>query len=200
MTISAILLKNRNCRNPNGRWGQCIPIYACPSLHNVLRNRMQSSYRFLRLSQCKIEESIIPLIHVCCTPEIQFKAKNDNIIFPDMITYAVTKLPASSKLTTTFANNDHHNNRLIYPSVLYSSTENYHSSSTVLIPSKVTNKVQKFPKPPDCGAITISNKIYGGDEAELTEFSWMVNLEYERGLRKFILLIKSQFFSCNLLI
>ncbi|XP_067633043.1 serine protease 7-like [Eurosta solidaginis] len=32
--------------------------------------------------------------------------------------------------------------------------------------------------PPLCGALTISNKIYGGEEAEITEFTWMVRLEY----------------------
>ncbi|XP_054092115.1 serine protease 7 [Zeugodacus cucurbitae] len=40
-----------------------------------------------------------------------------------------------------------------------------------------------FITPPHCGALTISNKIFGGEEAEITEFSWMVKLEYknERG-------------------
>ncbi|XP_036322654.1 serine protease 7-like [Rhagoletis pomonella] len=36
-------------------------------------------------------------------------------------------------------------------------------------------------EPPRCGALTISNKIYGGEEAEITEFSWMVKLEYRTG-------------------
>uniref|UniRef100_A0A1B0G1F4 Uncharacterized protein n=1 Tax=Glossina morsitans morsitans TaxID=37546 RepID=A0A1B0G1F4_GLOMM len=36
-----------------------------------------------------------------------------------------------------------------------------------------------FPKYPNCGHVTISNKIYGGEEAELTEFAWLANLEYK---------------------
>uniref|UniRef100_A0A1B0BEZ4 Uncharacterized protein n=1 Tax=Glossina palpalis gambiensis TaxID=67801 RepID=A0A1B0BEZ4_9MUSC len=36
-----------------------------------------------------------------------------------------------------------------------------------------------FPKHPNCGHVTISNKIYGGEEAELTEFAWLANLEYK---------------------
>lgn len=36
-----------------------------------------------------------------------------------------------------------------------------------------------FITPPHCGALTISNKIFGGEEAEITEFTWMVKLEYK---------------------
>ncbi|XP_075148900.1 serine protease 7-like isoform X2 [Haematobia irritans] len=35
-----------------------------------------------------------------------------------------------------------------------------------------------FPKPPDCGPVTVGEKIHGGVEAELGQFPWLANLEY----------------------
>lgn len=45
----------------------------------------------------------------------------------------------------------------------------------------VGHQTVAFITPPHCGALTISNKIFGGEEAEITEFTWMVKLEYKNG-------------------
>lgn len=37
-----------------------------------------------------------------------------------------------------------------------------------------------LPQPPTCGAVSIDNKIYGGQDTELYEFPWLVLLEYRR--------------------
>ncbi|CAD6992228.1 unnamed protein product [Ceratitis capitata] len=36
-----------------------------------------------------------------------------------------------------------------------------------------------FIEPPLCGALAISNKIYGGEDADVNEFTWLVKLEYK---------------------
>lgn len=38
-----------------------------------------------------------------------------------------------------------------------------------------------FIEPPLCGALAISNKIYGGEDADVNEFTWLVKLEYKAG-------------------
>lgn len=35
-----------------------------------------------------------------------------------------------------------------------------------------------LPKPPDCGPVTLANRIYSGNQTELDEYPWMVLLEY----------------------
>ncbi|XP_073817192.1 serine protease 7-like [Musca autumnalis] len=45
---------------------------------------------------------------------------------------------------------------------------------------EITTDDDLFPKPPVCGPISVVNKIYGGEEAELGEFPWLVNLEHKK--------------------
>ncbi|XP_013105116.2 serine protease 7 [Stomoxys calcitrans] len=42
------------------------------------------------------------------------------------------------------------------------------------------NNDDLYPKPPVCGPISVVNKIYGGEEAELGEFPWLANLEHKK--------------------
>lgn len=141
--------KPAKCNNPNGKLGMCISIDQCETLKIVLRNRIENSYEFIKLSQCQNDAELpwkSPF--VCCSRDSHFIEKsNENrrhkITFP-------TGTPPAVDLNVDVTENDIHQ-----PVML--------------------------PKSPVCGAITIVNKIYGGAEAELTEFSWMVNLEYRTG-------------------
>lgn len=45
-----------------------------------------------------------------------------------------------------------------------------------------TGALSLLPRPKTCGPIRPVEKIYGGTEAELGEFPWLVNLEYRMGM------------------
>lgn len=59
--------------------------------------------------------------------------------------------------------------------------------STVLFPTQNRQRGRnnqsprgELPGPPACGGVTLQNKIYGGDDADLFEFPWLAMLEYRR--------------------
>lgn len=80
-----------------------------------------------------------------------------------------------------------------FPFVCCTNDTNFHDPNAdreqrIVFPDTKTTEVPQsehqsvaFITPPHCGALTISNKIFGGEEAEITEFTWMVKLEYKNG-------------------
>ncbi|XP_061401322.1 serine protease 7-like [Musca vetustissima] len=142
---------SHKCYNPNGRLGVCISVYECSTIVNILRNKSSSKYDFVRKSECNNGRGQRP--YVCCTPDTGF----------------VDRTQQSSQ-------------RIIFPTEdereAYQTSKNRRQDASTERSQQYDNEL--FPKPPVCGPILVVNKIYGGEEAELGEFPWLVNLEHRK--------------------
>lgn len=163
-----LIIAPQRCLNPNGRRGLCVSIYECPSLLNALKTRQPTAYEFARKCECSPNgQGRRP--YVCCTSDTGFIMRNaltgSRIVFPD------DSHDANGNPTTTPA-------AVIKTMKIEEVKKNENLQESPL-----------FPKPPECGPISIANKIYGGDEAELGEFPWLANLEYKKSKYKSGILI-----------
>ncbi|XP_005185364.2 serine protease 7 [Musca domestica] len=141
---------SQKCNNPNDRTGVCISIYECPTILAIIRNKWSSKYGFARQSECSNGRGRRP--YVCCTSDTGFVDR--------------TQLKSQ---------------RIIFPS----DDEEKNSYQTSTRRQDTSTEIPQdydelFPKPPVCGPISLVNKIYGGEEAELGEFPWLVNLEHKK--------------------
>ncbi|XP_055903356.1 uncharacterized protein LOC129939382 [Eupeodes corollae] len=141
------------CSNPNRRTGYCISIYDCqPLLGVAARKPLQDLDRkFILDSQCRGGLGKAP--HVCCTDDTGFLRRQSS---------------SGGRSTVLFPTQ---NRGISRP------RGRGQSSSSSSSPSFARGEI---PKPPACGGVTLQNKIYGGDDADLFEFPWLVMLEYRR--------------------
>lgn len=139
--------------------GLCVSIYECPSLLNALKTRQPSAYEFARKCECSPNgQGRRP--YVCCTSDTGFVMRNKltgtRIVFPEDSGETANN-PTTTTITATMT-------------TLTSSESNKYEN---------LQQASLFPKPPECGPVSIANKIYGGEETELGEFPWLANLEYK---------------------
>lgn len=151
--------------NPNGRSGTCVSIYDCQTIMSILHKFTinQEDYEFTKLSECQNGYGKAP--YVCCSSDTGF---------------------ARSEQDNDYANWRNYPKR----TVLFPSTE----GSFINKGSRSVNArpiiTSLLPSPPSCGGVAIQNKIYGGSEAELNEFPWMVLLEYKRSMYHLYILFR----------
>lgn len=119
----------------------------------IFRNQRSANYAFAQKSACENGRGRRP--YVCCTTDTGFvdrsQLKGQRIIFP----------------------NDENGFR--------QSTIKQQPSTERPQRDVYSQDTALFPKPPVCGPISVVNKIYGGEDAELGEFPWLVNLEHRKG-------------------
>ncbi|XP_033149902.1 serine protease 7 [Drosophila busckii] len=160
------------CVNPNQRAGLCVQINECQTLYSVLQQSSlsPSERQFIRASGCGRGPDQRPF--VCCTQD--------------------TGYTRSRRLTSNFA--DYYDNlgttpaqrAFVFPSENLGDGFGFGGNG-----GRVDNSLSQpvaapgdgsslLPQPPTCGGVTIENKIYGGDDANLYEFPWTVLLEYRR--------------------
>ncbi|KAI9580744.1 serine protease 7 [Glossina fuscipes] len=136
------------CRNPNRRIGQCISIYNCESLLEVVKevNLNALELQFLQESQCERGYGRPP--HVCCTSDKGY-----------------TTTPTVTQRTTTTTSR---------PVTRVTTPRTWLSAS----PSPSNGLGNVLPVPPNCGHVTLGDKIYMGNDTGLDQYAWMVLLSY----------------------
>ncbi|XP_037942639.1 serine protease 7-like [Teleopsis dalmanni] len=153
ITRVEILGEIKHCLKGNGVKGLCKSINECQSLQNILKQSIQQDNYIISSLECPVGVGSPPF--VCCTeisPHIStILNHNDRVIFPSDKIIFPTKTEAIRK----------------FPQNIKTATNGIVKDGSII------------PYPPYCGSVTLANKIFGGVEAELTEFSWMVNLEYQ---------------------
>ncbi|XP_055849712.1 serine protease 7 [Episyrphus balteatus] len=68
------------------------------------------------------------------------------------------------------------------PHVCCTDDTDYVRQPTVLFPAENVNQSQRgeLPELSACGGVKLQNKIFGGDDTDLSEFPWLAMLEYEK--------------------
>ncbi|XP_055850364.1 uncharacterized protein LOC129914937 [Episyrphus balteatus] len=66
------------------------------------------------------------------------------------------------------------------PSTVLFPTENRPNINRIRGQSFNQSPRGQLPGPPACGGVTLQNKIYGGDDTDLSEFPWLAIFEYRR--------------------
>lgn len=157
------------CRNPNRRIGQCISIYNCESLLEVVKevNLNALELQFLQESQCERGYGRPP--YVCCTSDKGY-----------------TTTPTITQRTTTTTSR---------PLTRVTTPRTWLSAS----PSPSNGLGNVLPQPPNCGHVTLGDKIYNGNDTGLDQYAWMVLLSYRdsklklNGINLFIYFFSSIF-------
>lgn len=156
----------------------------CQTLHSVLQQNSLSAIekQFIRASSCGLGSDNRPF--VCCTGDTGY-TRNSRVrpAFadygdydygwnpPQQTTSTRTLLFPSQDVRPWSFGNERVNNRNPVQAVqrpVFQSQQQSIDGASLL------------PQPPTCGAVSIDNKIYGGQDTELYEFPWLVLLEYRR--------------------
>uniref|UniRef100_A0A0K8VIH4 CLIP domain-containing serine protease n=2 Tax=Bactrocera latifrons TaxID=174628 RepID=A0A0K8VIH4_BACLA len=164
----------RRCFNPNQRLGACVSIYDCQILLSVLRrvSAQRLDTEFLRASECKDGYGKAP--YVCCTGDTGFTRNtyDDDDGYsrqPSTVLFPGGRQRQSQRISEVAAGGRDFNS-------IGGSGKQHKGPSA----GTQTSAAAVLPRLPSCGGVTISNKIYGGSDADLYEFPWMVLLEYNR--------------------
>lgn len=177
-----MLILATHCYNPNQRIGTCVSIYDCQTIMSVLQKSPLQPYdtEFVTASKCNGGYGNAP--HVCCTRDTGFTRfqydSNDYEAGPtnywDSPPRAV-RFPLYNNDFNYYGSDD--GREINGPRGQRSEPAAFPSTTSVF-----TNRARgsSLPQPPNCGGVTIANKIYGGVDADLFEFPWMVMLEYKR--------------------
>ncbi|XP_067643702.1 serine protease easter-like isoform X2 [Eurosta solidaginis] len=144
-------LKTESCQTPSGAYGDCVPTRNCSFLLNIALNKdlTNEETTFLQKSMCG---SANKPIYVCC-PETRIEVET-----PTTQRYAVVESePKSAKI------------------VAVTNTDPKH-----VIAEKNSTAIDKATLPAQCGRfnITMSYRIFGGNEAGIDEYSWTALLVY----------------------
>ncbi|XP_037942638.1 serine protease 7-like [Teleopsis dalmanni] len=159
------LLPSRRCINPNQRPGTCVSIFDCQTILSILKREHIEPFdtEFVKASQCYNDYNTAP--QVCCTSDTSFASKQ-NYVQP-------------------FVSQDYFEYSQFAPTVVgFPLNKIQPISSTSYLRHRTdrteARKQLELPTIPICGGVTIETKIYGGKDADLYEFPWMVLLEYKR--------------------
>uniref|UniRef100_A0A1I8PXG4 Clip domain-containing protein n=1 Tax=Stomoxys calcitrans TaxID=35570 RepID=A0A1I8PXG4_STOCA len=163
------------CRS-YGYWGRCISVHKC--------HRYQDYAEQYSMQYCLYGHGRPP--YICCT-------FGNTIVFPDDGHDETITSSTTTTISTTTPRPKPPPKRRYNVEELHSIVIDLPSEIEDLIKQdKITNKtmekqtkkqndIQLFPKSGECGPLSIGHKVYGGVEAELGEFAWLVNLEYRTG-------------------
>lgn len=170
------------CINPNQRAGLCVQINECQTLYSVLQqtNLSPSEKQFVRESGCGMGSDNRPF--VCCTRDTGYtRSRRLTPSFSDYgdffdngnnFDYGWNPAPTPpAPRTMLFPRQDRRP---------WSFGEESMERSPVQGQSQQGDGSSLLPQPPNCGGVTIDNKIYGGEDTDLNEFPWTVLLEYRR--------------------
>ncbi|KAH8409678.1 hypothetical protein KR222_001579, partial [Zaprionus bogoriensis] len=166
------------CLNPNQRAGLCVQITECQTLHQVLQqNSLSASEKqFIRESSCGDFRSNNNRPFVCCTGDTGYtRSRRLTPAFADYgdYDYGWNAAPATTSTRT-----------LLFPSQDVRpwsfGSEPVNNRNPAQPAQQSTDGSSLLPQPPTCGAVSIDNKIYGGQDTDLNEFPWLVLLEYRR--------------------
>lgn len=156
-------------------------ITECQTLHSVLQqNRLSASEKqFIRASSCGMAPDNRPF--VCCTGDTGYtRSRRVTPAFSDYGDYDYGWNPAQQTTSTR---------TMLYPSQDFRpwsfgnervNNRNPQSQGQVFQPQQSSDGASLLPQPPTCGAVSIDNKIYGGEDTDLYEFPWLVLFEYQR--------------------
>ncbi|XP_039970554.1 serine protease 7 [Bactrocera tryoni] len=173
--------QTRRCFNPNQRPGACVSIYDCQTLLSVLqRGSIQPlDTEFLRASECTGGYGNAP--YVCCTGDTGFTRNTyddddynrqpSTVLFP--VGFGEGRQRQRQRINAVAGGGRDFNS-------IGSNGGNGGKQPRDLTAGAQTSAAALLPRLPTCGGVTISNKIYGGSDADLYEFPWMVLLEYNR--------------------
>ncbi|KAH8358834.1 hypothetical protein KR093_002776, partial [Drosophila rubida] len=174
------------CINPNQRAGLCVQISECQTLYSVLQqsNLSPNDKQFVRESSCGMGSDNRPF--VCCTADTGYTRSRR--VTPSFADYGDFGEGFGSNNFNSF---DYGWNPA--PSTVFPRQEarpwsfggeqqsiDRNFGRTQAQPQQQGDGSSLLPQPPICGGVTIDNKIYGGEDAELNEFPWTVLLEYRR--------------------
>uniref|UniRef100_A0A1A9WB40 CLIP domain-containing serine protease n=1 Tax=Glossina brevipalpis TaxID=37001 RepID=A0A1A9WB40_9MUSC len=140
---------SHHCYNPNGRLGRCISVYECETILKIFVYHQTGNFEFASKSECTNGEGNNKP-YVCCTADTGFTDRTE-----------------------------YRGHRIIFPNSEEEDDDRNDHIKLVDGNGQQLKQNNLFPKQPNCGHVAVSTKIYGGDEAELTEFAWMANLEYK---------------------
>ncbi|XP_062123891.1 LOW QUALITY PROTEIN: serine protease 7 [Drosophila sulfurigaster albostrigata] len=182
------------CINPNQRAGLCVQISECQTLYSVLQqpNLSPNEKQFVRESGCGRGSDNRPF--VCCTADTGYtRSRRITPNFPDYgdfgesfnnnfnsFDYGWNQAPSSDQRTVLFPRQE------TRPWSFGNEQSNDRGFGRSQTQQPQVQQQQQgdgsslLPQPPACGGVTIDNKIYGGEDADLNEFPWTVLLEYRR--------------------
>lgn len=173
------------CVNPNQRPGLCVHINECQILYSVLQqpNLSQSVKDFIKDSGCGKGLDNRPF--VCCTRDTSYtRSRRLTPTFRDYEDFVENGGNSNSFDYSWDAQpspSPPQRNRFQFPQQNFAPWNSNNDDRTTVRPfGNGADGGNLLPQPPSCGGVSIDNKIYGGEDAGLLEFPWVVLMEYRR--------------------